>query len=94
MTPLELCEHLGGYASAHKLRIRHNGKQVYIGTLVNGEYELNGLGKQLMADFNAKDVVGIGISTTPQVSIEPAILVREAESDALDELSDALGLED
>lgn len=84
MTPLELCEHLGGYASAHKLRVRHNGKQVYIGTLVGGSYELNALGKQLMAEFNAKQVVGISVSEP-----EP-----EPEVDALDELSDALGLDE
>jgi hypothetical protein len=82
MTPLELCEQLGGYASAHKLRVRHNGKQVYIGTLVGDSYELNALGKQLMAEFNAKQVVGISVS-------EP-----EPEVDALDELSDALGLDE
>lgn len=84
MTPLELCEHLGGYASAHKLRVRHNGKQVYIGTLVGDSYELNALGKQLMAEFNARQVVGISVSEP-----EP-----EPEADALDELSDALGLDE
>ena len=84
MTPLELCEHLGGYASAHKLRVRHNGKQVYIGTLVGDSYELNALGKQLMAEFNAKQVVGISVSEP-----EP-----EPETDALDELSDVLGLDE
>ena len=66
MTPLEFCESVGGCANANKLRMVHNGKQVYIGTSVNGKYELNDLGKALYAEYNASNALGIESDDTPK----------------------------
>jgi len=60
MTPLELCEKLGGYANINKLIVVHNGKQKYLATMVNGEYEFTDFGKTVAAEANAKRAVGLG----------------------------------
>ena len=67
MDPLELCEALGGEALMNKLLVKHNGKPQWIGGLVDGEYELNALGKTLEAEHNARDTVGV----TPPIVGEP-----------------------
>ncbi|MBT7538601.1 MAG: hypothetical protein HN683_04635 [Gammaproteobacteria bacterium] len=70
-TPLELCQLLGGGEHLNKLRLdRYNGKAEWMATknAVTGEYDLNALGKKLMAEHNAGEAVGIA---PPIVSVEP-----------------------
>jgi len=61
MTPMELCEKLGGYANMNKLVVTHNGKAQYLARMdKEGEYQFTDLGKTLVAEANAKAAVGLG----------------------------------